>query len=218
MDRVIVLISGRGSNLRSLITAAKNYKIVEVISNNTNAPGLQIADTAGIETTAFERNDAPSLIAHKKAIYQKVKEISPDLIVLAGFMQILEKDFVEQFVGKIVNIHPSLLPQFRGLDTHRRALDLYCQSNGTQSRHGCTVHYVHNEVDTGPIIAQSALKIQPGDTEVTLAQRVLSQEHQLFPWVVNEIADENICYTNAKVKIFDKTRRRGASQGFNVHG
>ena len=217
-DRVVVLISGRGSNLRSLIAAAKSYKIVAVISNNANAPGLDFADTAGIETAAFDRNDAPSLNDHKKAIYRKVEEISPDLIVLAGFMQILEERFVEQFVGKIVNIHPSLLPQFRGLNTHKRALDLYHQSDGAQSRHGCTVHYVHNEVDTGPIIAQSACTIQSTDTEDTLSQRVLNQEHQLFPWVVNEIAIQNICYRNGKVEIATNTRGLGASRGFNLHG
>ena len=217
LDRVVVLISGRGSNLRSLIAAAKNYKIVAVVSNNANAPGLQFADAAGIETRAFDRDNAPSLNDHKQAIYTKVEEISPDLIVLAGFMQILEEDFVEQFAGKIVNIHPSLLPQFRGLDTHQRALNLYRQSEGAQSRHGCTVHYVHSEVDTGPIIAQSACTIQSTDTDVKLAQRVLNQEHRLFPWVVNEIANQNISYSSTRVKIAKETRRHGAAKGFTFN-
>ncbi len=216
LDKVIILISGRGSNLSSLINAAKHYKIAAVISNNIHAPGLKIAQTAGIETTAFDRSES-SFITHKKAIYNKVEKLSPNLIVLAGFMQILEKEFVERFTGRIVNIHPSLLPQFKGLNTHKRALDLYHQSGGVQSRHGCTVHYVHYEVDTGPIIAQSDCEIQPNDTVNTLAQRVLLQEHQLFPWVVNEIANQNIGYKNGNVEIAKATCLQGANKDFILH-
>lgn len=200
---VVVLISGRGSNLQSLIANAENYQISKVISNNPNAPGLQYAHDAEIETFALSPTNAISLITHKQALYAEIKKKPPDLIVLAGFMQILEKDFVEQNQGKIVNVHPSLLPEFRGLDTHQRALARYHQSENKQSRHGCTVHFVEFDVDTGPIIAQAVCPIEPSDTEDSLAARVLQQEHRLFPWVVNEIAKQNICYKSGKV-VFNK--------------
>ena len=210
ISRIIVLISGRGSNLQSLIQRAENYRIEMVISNKPKAAGLELAKDAGIETTAFERK-AKGDISHRQQIYQAINKINPDFVALAGFMEILDPDFVEQWEGKLINIHPSLLPDFRGLDTHRRALERFKQSNGQESQHGCSVHYVDVTVDTGPIIAQAVCTIEDGDDEERLAQRVLEHEHRLFPWVFNNIASNNISYKSAKVH-FSKQAQTEAKQ------
>lgn len=216
--RITVLISGRGSNLLSLIQHAKNYRIVEVISDNSDAPGLRHAHQAGIDVIGFSRRSYPSLIAHKQAIYDKLEQTSHDLIVLAGFMQILEKEFVERHAGRIVNIHPSLLPAFRGLDSHKRALETFRRSGGKKACHGCTVHFVNTEVDTGPIIAQTVCPIESSDCEETLAARVLKHEHRIYPWVVNKIASRNICYQNGTVVLDKSTALEAERLGFNVIG
>lgn len=215
--KVVILISGRGSNLKSLIAKAKNYQITAVISNNSVAPGLQYATEAKIEGLGFCPGNASSLAVHKQAIYQAINKKSPDLIVLAGFMQILEKAFVEQHQGKIVNIHPSLLPEFKGLDTHKKALQLYHRSGKKKSLHGCTVHFVDFKIDNGPIIAQSVCMIKPSDTEALLADKVLQLEHRLFPWVVNEIAAQNICYKSGKIVFNKQIPGQAEKLGFLVY-
>jgi phosphoribosylglycinamide formyltransferase-1 len=136
--RVIVLISGRGSNLQSLIQHAQNYTIEAVISNKPDAAGLDLANNAGIATSAFERK-AKGDYSHRQQIYQKINQINPDLVALAGFMEILDPEFVTQWEGKLINIHPSLLPDFRGLHTHQRALERFHQSNDQHNQHGCSI-------------------------------------------------------------------------------
>src|SRR3990167_7088832 len=145
--RVTVLISGRGSNLESLIKNARNYAISTIISDREDAPGLTFGEVYKIETMVRERKRYPSLKECKEAIYKAVRESSPDLIALAGFMHVVEPSFVKAFYGQLVNIHPSLLPKFPGLHTHQHALE------AGEREHGCTVHFVDEGVDTGPIIA-----------------------------------------------------------------
>ena len=220
--KVIVLISGRGSNCRSLIEFAANhqnrvnYQVSAVLSDKSDAAGLLFAQQAGIDIYAFSRRDAASRLDHKQRIYDKIETLEPELIVLAGFMQILEAPFVERYSGKIVNIHPSLLPAFRGLDTHQRAMSAYKKSGGLLSDHGCTVHFVDAGVDTGAIIAQARLSIEPDDDPCSLARRVLKQEHRLFPWVVDQIARGMILFSEDKVTINELVRREGAQAGFEL--
>jgi formyltetrahydrofolate-dependent phosphoribosylglycinamide formyltransferase len=212
-SRITVLISGRGSNLQSLIEHAENYKIEAVISNKPNAAGLELARNADIATTAFERK-AKGDHSHREQIYQAINQINPDFVALAGFMEILDPHFVMQWEGKLINIHPSLLPDFRGLHTHKRALERFNQSNGQQNQHGCSVHFVDVTVDTGPIIAQAACVIEDGDNEEQLAQRVLEQEHRLFPWVMNNIASNHISYNNAIVNFSEQAIKEAQQHKF----
>ncbi|MEE9423810.1 MAG: phosphoribosylglycinamide formyltransferase [Methylococcales bacterium] len=214
-SRIIVLISGRGSNLQSLIQHAENYKIEAVISNKPNAAGLELTRKAGIATTAFKRK-AKGDHSHREQIYQAINQINPDFVALAGFMEILDPHFVMQWEGKLINIHPSLLPDFRGLHTHQRALERFNQSNGQQNQHGCSVHFVDVTVDTGPIIAQAACVIEDGDNEEQLAQRVLEQEHRLFPWVMNNIANNNISYNNATVNFSEQATNEAQQHEFVI--
>lgn len=183
---IVVLISGRGSNLRSLIEKAENYKIIAVLSNRAEAPGLEFAAQKGIPTFAFPQKSFLSLKAAKSALLSKVKELNPDLVCLAGFMQIIEPEFVDAFPGRIINIHPALLPKYPGLDTHARALA------GGEKEHGCSVHVVDYGVDTGAIIAQASCRVEKTDTADTLANRVLEREHALYSWVVKNIASKEI--------------------------
>jgi phosphoribosylglycinamide formyltransferase 1 len=212
---VVVLISGRGSNCQSLIRQAEDYSIIGVLSNNVDAPGLKYAREAGIEAIAFGRKTAGSLVQQKQHIYSHIEAVAPSLIVLAGYMQILESDFVERFEGKIVNIHPSLLPRFKGLDTHKRALQAFHQAGvSAEAKHGCTVHYVDRGVDSGPIIAQARCRIMPSDGEETLAARVLDLEHRLFPWVVNAIAANDIAYRDRQAIFSPKVIAEAKDNGF----
>ena len=213
---VAVLISGRGSNCQSLIGQARNYSIVGVVSNNADAGGLAYAREAGIEAIAVDRKNAGSPARQKQQIYSHIEALAPHLIVLAGYMQILESDFVERFEGKIVNIHPSLLPRFKGLDTHKRALQAFQQADNTavNSEHGCTVHYVDCGIDTGPIIAQARCRIMASDSEETLAARVLDLEHRLFPWVTNNIAANDIAYRDRQALFSPKAIEEAAEHGF----
>lgn len=183
---VAVLISGRGSNLKALIDSAENYRISAVLSNNPEAGGLALARQASIPAIAFDRGDFPALGGLKERIRAECKAFAPDLIALAGFMQIIQPEFADEFTGRMVNIHPALLPKFPGLHTHSRALA------AGESVHGCTVHFVDAGVDTGPVIAQARCPVMPGDDEERLAARVLELEHRLYPWVVNQIAGGGI--------------------------
>lgn len=204
--RVIVFISGRGSNLQSLTRCAKHFNITHVLSNKPEAKGLEFATEHGITPLSRARKDFPSVLQQKEWLYEQAVKLNPDLIVLAGYMQILEPGFVEIFSGKIVNIHPSLLPQFPGLDTHARAL-----ASGVK-KHGCTVHYVDHEVDTGPIIAQSQCDVLPDDTEATLTEKVLGMEHRLLPWVVNNIATGDILFNEQNEVVYSEQLRTSAKE------
>lgn len=184
--KVAVLISGRGSNLKSLIENARDYEIIAVLSNNPEAPGLKIAAASQIPCFSFGKRAYGDSTGQKRAILEKLKALNPDLIALAGFMMILTPDFIERFPNRMINIHPALLPKYPGLDTHNRAL----QAQDTE--HGCTVHIVDAGLDTGKIIAQATVPVMPGDTEETLAARVLAREHEIYPWVLASLASGGI--------------------------
>jgi phosphoribosylglycinamide formyltransferase-1 len=177
--RVAVLISGRGSNMASLIEAAHDpaypADIVLVVSNRPDAGGLARARAAGIATAVVDHKRHPDRESFDAALDQTLREHAIEIVCLAGFMRILTPGFVEAWAGRMLNIHPSLLPEFKGTDTHARAL-----AAGV-ARHGCTVHFVTPELDSGPIVAQAEVPVLPGDTAETLAARVLAQEHLLYP-------------------------------------
>src|SRR6185437_8591103 len=182
-SRITVLISGRGSNLAALIDAARADElgcgvIVRVISNRPGAAGLARAAEAGIATTVVDHRQFPSREAFDAALREAIDADRPDLVVLAGFMRVLGAAFVRHYEGRMLNIHPSLLPAFPGLDTHRRALD------AGATTHGCSVHFVSADVDGGPVVAQAAVPVLAGDDADRLAKRVLEQEHRLLPEVV----------------------------------
>lgn len=180
--RIVVLISGRGSNMAALVEAARSPtypgEVVAVLSDKADAAGLSFAAEAGIETAAFPRKAYGSKTEHEAALIDAIDDARPDLVCLAGFMRVLSAAFVARYAGRLVNIHPSLLPKFPGLDTHARAI------TAGEPTHGCTVHFVTEEVDAGPIIAQASVSIGPGDTPETLVARVLAEEHKLYPKAV----------------------------------
>lgn len=193
--RVVVLISGRGSNLGALLRRQDGFQVVGVVSNRPGAAGLDlVADTAA-EARVVDHKTFPSREAFDQALAATIAAMSPDLVVLAGFMRVLGAEFTESFRGRMINIHPSLLPLYRGLHTHQRALD------AGDTQHGVSVHYVTAQLDGGPVIAQARLSVQPDDTADTLAGRVLLLEHQLLPWCVSAIsrgdislAADGVCY------------------------
>ena len=178
MKSLVILISGRGSNMEALIEAKLPGRIAAVISNRPNASGLEIARRHGLETIVLDQLSYSGREAFDDALAQSIDAYKPDLIALAGFMRILGNDFVNRYQGKLINVHPSLLPAFPGLHTHRRALQ-----EGVKI-HGCTVHFVTAQMDCGPIIIQAAVQVLPDDTEQTLAARVLQQEHRIYPEAV----------------------------------
>lgn len=178
---VVVLISGRGSNLQALLDA--EVPVSAVISNQPGAGGLAIAERRGIPTAVVEHRRFPSREAFEQALAAEIDRYAPRLVALAGFMRVLTAGFVARYAGRLVNIHPSLLPAFPGLDTHARAL-----AAGVK-RHGCTVHFVTAELDHGPIIAQASVPVRPGDTADTLAARVLAEEHRIYPRAVHWFLD-----------------------------
>ncbi|HUY68193.1 MAG TPA: phosphoribosylglycinamide formyltransferase [Alphaproteobacteria bacterium] len=194
--KVGVLISGRGSNAMALIEAglAHNYpaRVATVISNRLEAPGLRFAHEAGIKTATVNHHSYAGREAFEREIDARLKEAGAQLVCLAGFMRVLSPWFTEQWRDRLINIHPSLLPAFPGLDTHKRAL-----AAGVKFA-GCTVHFVRAELDHGPIIAQAAVPVMPGDDEAKLAARVLEAEHKLYPQAVRLIAE-------GRVNIFEET-------------
>ncbi len=184
--RVGILISGRGSNMVALIDAARavDYpaEIAVVVSNRPNAGGLALAQRAGIPTVVIDHKDYATRMAFEAKLHQALMDAHVDLVCNAGFMRMLTGGFVDRWKNRQLNIHPSLLPAFPGLDTHERAL-----RDGVRI-HGCTVHFVRLEMDTGPIIAQAAVVVEPGDTPDTLAARVLQAEHKLYPHALRLVA------------------------------
>ena len=179
MRRVAVLISGRGSNMASLIEAARRpdypAEIALVASNRPDAGGLAHAEAAGIPTAVVDHKAYPDRADFEDALDGMLRRHGTESVALAGFMRVFTAGFVERWTGRMLNIHPSLLPLFKGLHTHRQALEAGVLV------HGCTVHFVVPELDSGPIVAQAAVPVLPGDTEDTLAARILSQEHVIYP-------------------------------------
>lgn len=194
--RVVILISGRGSNMSALIEAAgdPNYpvEIVGVISDNADAMGLKSAAAQNIDTNAITKADYPTKAALDEALDAELTRMNADIVCLAGYMRLLTRGFTEKWAGRIINIHPSLLPLFKGLDTHTRALE-----SGMRV-HGCTVHFVTAGMDDGPVIAQAAVPILPDDTEATLSARVLTVEHQLYPLALRLVATGKARMENGK--------------------
>ena len=184
--RTVVLISGRGSNMSALIDAARSpdfaAEIVLVLSDEPGAPGLAIAREAGVEAEAIDFRAFPGKAPFEAAVEARLRAERAEIVCLAGFMRVLSPSFVGRWEGRMLNIHPSLLPNLRGLNTHERAL-----RNGL-AEHGCTVHFVTAELDAGPIIAQARVPVLPGDDAGTLAARVLREEHRLYPAALNAVA------------------------------
>ena len=181
---IVVLISGKGTNLQALIDAShkSSYKISAVISNKAKAIGLNRAKTSGIDTYVIEQESFDSKLEFEESLSTRISETNPKLIVLAGFMKVLSPQFVKLFRGKIINIHPSLLPEYPGLNTHQRVLD------DKKKIHGVSVHLVTEDLDGGPVIAQDAIYVRPDDTVESLAKRVLEREHIIYPKVVESLA------------------------------
>ncbi|WP_197023774.1 phosphoribosylglycinamide formyltransferase [Microbulbifer sp. HZ11] len=184
--RVVVLISGSGSNLQTFLDAAAggdgDYSVEAVISNKADAYGLTRAQNAGVPTEVLSHRDFSDRDSFDQAMVKLIDGYGPDLVILAGFMRILTPHFVRHFSGRLLNIHPSLLPKYQGLHTHQRALD------AGDKEHGATVHFVTEELDGGPPILQAAVPIETGDTAESLAQRVLVQEHKIYPLVASWFA------------------------------
>ncbi len=195
MKRIVILISGRGSNMQVLLETKLDAQIVAVISNNPSARGLQFARSAGVETKLVNHRDYADRTSFDKALGDAIAAYSPDLIVLAGFMRILTEQFIKRFSGRILNIHPSLLPAFSGLDTHRRALD-----EGVKL-HGCTVHFVTPALDHGPIVIQAAVPVLPDDDEERLAARVLQQEHVVYPQAIRWFLEGRLAIEGNHVRL-----------------
>ena len=185
-----ILISGRGSNMRALVEACKRGAIPAdinlVLSNRADAGGLEVAKAAGLPTQVIAHRDYPDRLLFDAALDGALRAADVNFVCLAGFMRLLTERFIEGWYNRMINIHPSLLPAFPGLDTHRRALEAGVRFAG------CSVHYVRFETDTGPIIAQAAVPVMPGDSEESLAERVLAAEHRLYPLALRLIAEGRV--------------------------
>ncbi|HKC53191.1 MAG TPA: phosphoribosylglycinamide formyltransferase [Burkholderiales bacterium] len=195
MRNVVILISGRGSNMEAIVGAGLAARVAAVISNRADAEGLKFAAQSGIPAKVVDEREFSSRGAFDAALEAAIERHSPDLVALAGFMRILGGDFVRHYSGRMVNIHPSLLPAFPGLHTHRRALQ-----EGVKL-HGCTVHFVTPQVDHGPIIVQAAIPVRSGDTEATLAARVLRQEHRVYPLAIRWFVEGRLAVKNGIVRV-----------------
>lgn len=195
---IAVLISGRGSNMQALARQARDFKIVLVAANKP-ADGLDIAAQAGIETCLVNRSDYDSKASHEAALATAIEASDAQWICLAGYMAVLSADFIERFSGRIINIHPSLLPDYKGLHTHQRALDDH------QALHGVSVHLVTPELDDGAVIAQMQLPVFSADTPDSLSQRVLVLEHLLYPMVINALGSGALQLGDGNVQWQDKS-------------
>ena len=188
MKNIVVLISGRGSNMESIVQACAtegwNARIAAVVSNQPDAAGLAFARARGIATAVVDHRGHASRESFDAELQRTIDAFAPDLLVLAGFMRILTPGFVSHYAGRLLNVHPSLLPAFTGLHTHRRALEAGCKAAGA------TVHFVTADLDHGPIIAQAVVPVLPGDSEETLAAHVLAREHVLYPRAVRWFVDD----------------------------
>jgi phosphoribosylglycinamide formyltransferase-1 len=199
MKNIVILISGRGSNMEAIVRALESERwparIAAVISNKPDAKGLLFAQAHGIPTAVVDNKAYASREAFDAALQQTIDAFQPQLVVLAGFMRILTVPFVEHYAGRMLNIHPSLLPQFPGLHTHRQAL-----AAGV-AEHGATVHFVTAELDHGPSVLQARIRVLPGDTEASLAERLLEHEHQLYPRAVRLFVEDRLSIEDGAVRI-----------------
>lgn len=199
MKSLVILISGRGSNMQALLEAGLQVDRITVISNNPNASGLLTAQKYGAKTIVVDHRIFPDRQTFDTALAEKIDTCQPKLIALAGFMRILSDRFVQRYQGRLMNIHPSLLPAFPGLGTHARALQ-----EGIKI-HGCTVHFVTVQLDHGPVVIQAAIPVLPSDTEETLAARVLRQEHRIYPQSVRWFMEDRIRLNENRVEVIDSS-------------
>jgi phosphoribosylglycinamide formyltransferase-1 len=202
VKNIVILISGRGSNMEAIVRTAQaeqwesvlQARIAGVISNRPQAAGLPIAHDLGVPTLSLDHKRYATREAFDAALAQTIDNWQADLVVLAGFMRVLTAEFVARYAGRLMNIHPSLLPSFAGLDTHQRALD-----TGVKI-HGPTVHFVTPDLDDGPIIIQAAVPVLPQDDESTLAARVLKQEHRIYPLAVRWFIEDQLLVEQGRVR------------------
>jgi phosphoribosylglycinamide formyltransferase-1 len=204
MKKVVILLSGRGSNLQALLNAKLPCHVVAVISNRADAKGIEIAKSSGVTTAIVPHQNYADRTAFDAALAEEIDRHSPDLIVLTGFMRILTAGFVERYHGKMINIHPSLLPSYTGINTHARALQ-----DGVKI-HGCSVHFVTPTLDAGPIIIQAAIPVLSNDTADSLAARVLHEEHRILPQSIRWICREQVWLTPAGVISTNRLEQPGA--------
>ena len=201
MLRVVILISGRGSNMEAVLRArdaqALQFDVVAVVSNRADAAGLGLAGAHGIATAVVSHGEHATRTSFEAVLARTIDSFDPGLVVLAGFMRILTADFVGRYAGRLLNIHPSLLPAFPGLGTHERALATGCKV------HGATVHFVTADLDHGPIVAQAVVPVLRGDDPVSLAARVLAQEHILYPRAIDWFARGLLRIENDLVRVTD---------------
>lgn len=199
MKNIVILISGRGSNMEAVVRAAQSEgwpaRVAAVISNRADAGGLAFAAAHGIPTAVVPSKNYPDRASFDAALQHEIDRFAPDLVVLAGFMRILTAPFVAHYEGRMLNIHPSLLPAYPGLDTHRKALE------AGEREHGATVHFVTAELDHGPMVAQARVPVLPGDTEDSLAARVLAEEHKLYPYAVRLFIEDRLSIEQGGVRI-----------------
>ncbi|MHA2309691.1 MAG: phosphoribosylglycinamide formyltransferase [Candidatus Heimdallarchaeaceae archaeon] len=198
--KIAVLISGRGSNLKAILNAEEKkqlgqVEVILVVSNNSKAKGIEIAKSFGKKTISLEANNFKTKEAYEKELGAIIKNHSVDLIVLAGFMRILSPYFINKFRNKIINIHPSLLPSFPGLNAQKQALDSGVKVSG------CTVHFVNENVDAGPIILQKAVEISEDETEFSLSEKILKEEHKLLPQSIMMISEDKVKIEQNKVRL-----------------
>lgn len=196
---VVVLISGSGSNLQALIDDLRDSEVparlCAVLSNRADAYGLERARAAGIATEVLEHQGFASREAFDAALIERIDAYRPDLVILAGFMRILTPAFVRHYLGRLLNIHPSLLPKYKGLHTHQRALE------AGDAEHGCSVHFVTEELDGGPLVVQAVVPIEPGDTPESLAQRVHREEHRIYPLALRWFASGRLHLADGKAML-----------------
>jgi phosphoribosylglycinamide formyltransferase 1 len=205
MRKLVILISGRGSNMQAILAMRPRVPVAAVVSNEPEAAGLAIAQREGIATRVVNHRAYPDRPAFDSALAEVIDGYRPDLVVLAGFMRILTDAFVNRYHGRLINIHPSLLPAFPGLHTHRRALEAGVRV------HGCTVHFVTPQLDHGPVVIQAAVPVLDSDNEDTLAARVLEQEHRVYPQAVRWFCDGRVSLTDRDTVRLDGERPAAGS-------
>ncbi|TXF97609.1 phosphoribosylglycinamide formyltransferase [Massilia arenae] len=208
MKNIVILISGRGSNMEAVVRAAQAEgwpaRIAAVISNKPDAGGLAYAQSRGIPTAVVSNKDFATRAEFDARLQEVIDTFQPDLVVLAGFMRILTAPFVEHYAGRMLNIHPSLLPLFPGLHTHQQALD------AGMTEHGATVHFVTAELDHGPSVLQARIPVLPGDTPDLLAARLLAEEHKIYPRAVRLFIEDRLVIEDGAVRIVESMDRSRA--------
>jgi phosphoribosylglycinamide formyltransferase-1 len=199
MKSIVILISGRGSNMEAIVRAAiPGARVAAVISSRADAAGLAFARARGIPATVVAHGDYAGREAFDSALGAAIDACSPDLVVLAGFMRVLGENFVRRYDGRLLNIHPSLLPAFPGLHTHRRAIEAGVKI------HGATVHFVTPDLDCGPIVIQAAVPVFADDDEDRLAVRVLAEEHRIYPQAIKWFVEDRLCLAGGRVVVRDR--------------